>query len=247
MNLLSEIEKKSSTGRKMLGVLVDPDKSDDKACELLARQASKAGVDFFFYGSSLLMGNDFEQGIPILKQSNIPLILFPGNGMQISDKADAILFLSLISGRNPDMLIGRHVLAAPHLRKSKLEIIPTGYMLVDSGSPTSVSYMSGTTPIPHDKPDIAACTALAGEMLGLRMMYLDAGSGARYTVSAEMTRQVKAVIRVPLIVGGGIRNPEKAYEICRAGADVIMVGNALEKNPELLTEISAAVHSLQAI
>ena len=247
MNLLSEIEKKSKTGRKMLGVLIDPDKSDAKTCELLVEQATKAEVDFFFYGSSLLMGNDFERGISILKQGSIPLILFPGNGMQISDEADAILFLSLISGRNPDMLIGRHVLAAPHLKKTKLEIIPTGYMLIDSGAPTSVSYMSGTIPVPHDKPDIAACTAMAGEMLGLRLMYLEAGSGARYTVSTEMIKEVKSNINVPLIVGGGIRNPEKSYEICRAGADMIMVGNVLEKNPLLLSEISAAVHSLQAI
>jgi putative glycerol-1-phosphate prenyltransferase len=182
-----------------------------------------------------------------LKESGIPVIIFPGNAMQINQHADALLFLSLISGRNPEMLIGRHVLAAPLLKKSLLEVIPTGYMLIDSGAPTSVSYMSGTVPIPHDKNDIASCTAMAGEMLGLKLIYLDAGSGARYPVSPSMIAAVKKSVKIPLITGGGIRTPEKAYELCGAGSDMIVIGNVLEKDSSLLAEFSSAVHSFQTI
>jgi phosphoglycerol geranylgeranyltransferase len=151
--------------------------------------------------------------------------------------------LSLISGRNAEMLIGKHVVAAPLLKASGLEIISTGYLLIDPGHPTSVSYMSNTTPIPHDKNDIALCTALAGEQLGLKLIFLDAGSGARVPVSKSMTFEVSKTISVPLIVGGGIKTPEKALENCLAGADVIVVGNSIEKNQHLLAEMSDAIHS----
>lgn len=142
------------------------------------------------------------------------------------------------------MLIGRHVITAPLLKRSGIEILPTGYMLIDSGSPTSVSYMSNTFPIPHDKDDIAACTALAGEMLGLKIMYMDAGSGARFPVSKSMITTVRNTINTPLIVGGGIRTAEKAIDQCNAGADIIVVGNAIEKEPSLIAEMAAATHSL---
>lgn len=227
----------------MIALLVDPDKSDTSDCKQIGESAESAGVDFFFVGSSLITNGNFEECIQTLKRYSIPVILFPGNAMQVSINADALLFLSLISGRNPEMLIGRHVLAAPALKKSQLEIIPTGYMLIDSGAPTSVSYMSGTIPIPYDKDDIAYCTALAGEMLGLKLIYLDAGSGARFTVSNHMIEAVKKNISVPLIVGGGIRTPEKISEMCMAGADLIVVGNALEKDPGIIPELVAAAHS----
>src|SRR5262249_14932797 len=145
------------------------------------------------------------------------------------NKADAILFLSLISGRNPEMLIGKHVTAAPLLKKSSLEVIPTGYMLVDPGHPTSVSYMSNTLPIPHDKNDIATCTAIAGEMLGLKLIFMDAGSGARTSINSSMIAAVRKELSLPLIVGGGIKTAERALEACNAGADVIVVGNSIEK------------------
>jgi putative glycerol-1-phosphate prenyltransferase len=161
--------------------------------------------------------------------------------MQISSEADALLFLSLISGRNSEMLIGRHVLSAPDLKQSGLEILPTGYMLIDSGKPTSVSYMSNTTPIPSDKIDIAACTALAGEMLGLRLVYMDAGSGAFNPISKEMIAMVRDFIQIPLIIGGGIKTPEKVRENLEAGADIIVVGNALEGDLDLLTSLSKEV------
>jgi putative glycerol-1-phosphate prenyltransferase len=151
------------------------------------------------------------------------------------------LFLSLISGRNADLLIGKHVITAPFLKMSPLEIISTGYMLVDGGIMTSVQYMSNTSPIPANKEDIALCTAMAGEMLGLKQIYMDAGSGAREPISASMINTVSGGINIPLIVGGGIRDPKKAAENAKAGADVIVVGNAIEKDPVLITEMAAAV------
>lgn len=176
------------------------------------------------------------------KNSDIPCVIFPGSLQQVSSKADAILLLSLISGRNPELLIGQHVVAAPYLRESGLEVISTGYMVVDGGAPTTVSYISGTHPIPANKSDIAVCTAIAGEMLGLKITYLDAGSGALHPVSEEMIAAVSRHVATPVIVGGGIRTPEKAYANVRAGADVIVIGNALEKEPTLLLEMADAVH-----
>lgn len=246
MNIYTSILEKRKAGKKMLAVLVDPDKSSPADCIKIAEIGTEAGIDFFFVGSSILMTDSFESCIEVLKRSSsIPVILFPGNTMQISPTADAILFLSLISGRNADLLIGKHVLSAPLIRQNNLEAISTGYMLIDSGTPTSVSYMSNTFPIPHDKNDIAACTAIAGEMLGMKMIYMDAGSGARVSISPSMISEVKRNIDIPLIAGGGIRSAEKASELCRAGADVIVIGNAIEKNPEIISEIAVSIHSLQ--
>jgi phosphoglycerol geranylgeranyltransferase len=247
MSLYDSIVISSRNNKKLLSVLVDPDKTTPEHCFELSGRAKDAGVDYFFVGSSILTNGHLDNCIRVLKKSStIPVVLFPGNIMQISSEADAILFLSLISGRNPDLLIGRHVLAAPLLKNTSLEIIPTGYMLVDSGRPTSVSYMSYTLPIPHDKDDIAMCTAMAGEMLGLKLTYIDAGSGAKSHVSPSMISALKQSTSIPLIAGGGIRSAETAIELCNAGADMLVIGNAFEKNPELLNEISEAIHSLQA-
>jgi putative glycerol-1-phosphate prenyltransferase len=172
----------------------------------------------------------------------IPVILFPGNYMQVEPSADALLFLSLISGRNPELLIGQHVIAAPILKNTKLEIIPTGYILINSGPITSVAYISNTTPIPDDKYSLAACTAMAGEMLGLQSIYLDAGSGAEKEIGVRMIASVRKSVSVPLIVGGGINTSQKALNALEAGADMIVIGNALEKNPNLLSEISDKVY-----
>ncbi len=179
----------------------------------------------------------------IRQHSDTPVILFPGNPLHIEPSADAIFLLSLISGRNPEFLIGQHVIAAPLLKKSGLEILPTGYMLVDSGTQTTVSYISGTTPLPHDKPGVAACTAMAGEMLGLQLMYLDAGRGARRPVSPDLISAVRQSVDVPIVVGGGINSGEKAYQALKAGADLIVVGNGIERDPELLPELSAMMHT----
>ena len=162
----------------------------------------------------------------------------------MDSKADGILLLSLISGRNPDLLIGQHVIAAPILKSSGLEIISTAYMLIESGNNTTARYISNTQPIPHDKDDIAAFTAMAGEMLGLKLIYLDAGSGATNPVSLSMIKKVCEKISIPLIIGGGIRSADEAIERCKAGADMIVVGNAIEKDPGLIREISKGVHSI---
>ena len=156
--------------------------------------------------------------------------------MQVNNKADSILFLSLISGRNAEMLIGKQVITAPILKQSSLEVLPTGYMLIDSGKPTTVSYMSNTTPIPRDKPDIAACTALAGTMLGHNLIYMDAGSGAKLPISPDMIKQVRKYIDCPLIIGGGIKNKKQLFDACNAGGDIIVVGNVFEKKPEMIIE-----------
>jgi putative glycerol-1-phosphate prenyltransferase len=173
---------------------------------------------------------------------SIPVILFPGSSLQIDANADAILFLSLISGRNPDLLIGQHVVAAPILKNNKLEVIPTGYVLINSGKTTSVAYISNTIPIPDDKYSLAACTAMAGEMLGLRLIYLDAGSGAEREINSKMITAVRKAVDVPLVVGGGINTSQKALNALEAGADLIVIGNALEKDPKLLIEISDKVY-----
>lgn len=242
MQIYNEINRRTEQGKKQLAVLIDPDKSGSKSWEEIAGISMEAGADYFFVGGSLLVNNKLDECITILKQAgDIPVILFPGNTLQMSAKADAILLLSLISGRNAEMLIGRHVIAAPYLKLSNLEIIPTGYMLIESGRPTAVSYMSNSDPIPADKNDIAICTAMAGEMLGLKLIFMDAGSGAMNTVSETMINQVKQTINIPLVVGGGIRTPEKASGIAKAGADLIVVGNATENNPSLIREICHAI------
>lgn len=242
MLVYETITQKMHAGKKQLAVLVDPDKTGDKALDLIVSNSIDSGVDYFFVGGSLLINNQLDHVIKLLKKAgNIPVVLFPGNSLQMSVHADAILFLSLISGRNAEMLIGRHVISAPYLKLSQLQVIPTGYMLIESGKPTAVSYMSNSNPIPWDKDDIAMCTAMAGEMLGLRLIYMDAGSGAINPISVSMISHVKQSIGIPLIVGGGIRTPEKAAESASAGADVIVVGNAVEKDPGVIKSITQAL------
>jgi len=225
-----------------MAVLVDPDKQSMDEHQKIAQLGQNAGVDFFFVGGSLLTSDSLYHCIKILKEnSDIPIVLFPGNTYQVSRNADAMLFLSLISGRNPDMLIGMHVIAAPYIKLSGIETIPTGYMLIDSGKPTSVSYMSNSFPIPNDKKDIAACTAMAGEMLGLRLIFMDAGSGAKNPIPLDMIRFVKDSLEVPLMIGGGLRTPDSIRQTLRAGADIIVVGNRFEEKPELITAFAEVV------
>ena len=248
MNIYSRILNIRKKGQKQIALLIDPDKITRPQLEDLAVRAMSAKIDHFFVGGSLMTNGNLPSVVKLLKEStNIPVILFPGDNMQVDANADAILFLSLISGRNPDLLIGKQVAAAPLIHEKGIEAIPTGYMLVESGNITSAQYMSNTNPIPSDKTDIAACTALAGEMLGMKVIFLDAGSGAENPVSDQMICAVKEKVNAPLIVGGGIRSSEKAIENCNAGADLIVIGNCIEENPELLDELSAAVHSVQAV
>ncbi len=243
--LYADMVEQKRSGRKALAVLVDPDKVTADGLDSMLKTAVAVGVDYIFVGGSLVVSNNLEWCVSRIKaNAAIPVLLFPGSPSQITNRADALLYLSLISGRNADLLIGQHVISAPFVRASGLEIISTGYMVIDGGAPTTVSYISNATPIPADKPDIALCTALAGEMLGLKIIYLDAGSGAKKPVSEAIIAAVASQVEVPVVVGGGIRNAERAYVTCKAGADVVVVGNAFEKDVSLITEMSAAVHSL---
>ncbi len=231
------------TGRARLAVLIDPDNQTPDSLRDMTDRINSARVDMVLVGGSLLLEDRFEETIRLLKKETAaPVVIFPGNNYQVSRSADAILLLSLISGRNPEYLIGQHVVAAPHIRESGLEVIPTGYMLIDGGRVSTTSYMTQTVPIPHDKADIAVATAMAGELLGLRAIYMEAGSGARQSIPAEMLTAVRKAISIPIITGGGIRTPEQAEALAQAGSNLIVVGNVLEKQPELLLEISLAVH-----
>jgi len=233
-----------SNQKKQFAVLIDPDKYSSKQLIDLVAMAKSSTVSYFFVGGSLLHEGNLDQTIKVIKDNcDIPVIIFPGDELQINSRADGILLLSLISGRNPELLIGKHVIAAPYLRRSGLEILPTGYMLVDSGKPTTALYMSNSLPIPANKDEIAVCTAMAGEMLGLKLIYMDGGSGADNPVPLSMIEKVKQNISVPLILGGGIRNPQAAQDAFKAGADIIVVGNAIETNQTLLTEIAEVVYS----
>jgi len=228
--------------RKSFAVLLDPDKVDLSVFPQFLEYAVKNGVDFFFVGGSLITNYAIDLLIAAIHEhTDIPAILFPGSSLHIDPSADAVLLLSLISGRNPDLLIGQHVIAAPLLKRSGIEVLPTGYMLIESGRMTTVSYISNTTPMPRDKPGIAACTAMAGEMLGLKNIFLDAGSGAEFPVPADIISAVRQNVETPIIVGGGIDSYEKAYSALQAGADVIVVGNGIEQNPDLLPEVAASV------
>jgi phosphoglycerol geranylgeranyltransferase len=239
---LTHLQQRQQQGFKSLAVLLDPDNLTEDQCDDLITNSLLYKVDYFFVGGSLITSDNFHLIIRKLKsQHSIPVIIFPGSNLHIDFDADAILLLSLISGRNADMLIGQHVIAAPILKKSKLEVIPTGYMLIDSGAQTSVSYISNTTPIPYDKTTIAACTAMAGELLGLRMIYMDAGSGALKPISTKMISSVRKAVDIPLIVGGGITSAATALESLKAGADVVVIGNGIEKNPGLLPEVSEKI------
>ncbi len=235
-------------GKKSFAVLIDPDKVNGNDMERIIGLAESAKVDYLLVGGSLVVSNFLDECVQLIKkQCTIPVILFPGSPSQVSQYADALLYLSLISGRNADLLIGQHVVSAPVVKQSGLEVMPTGYMVIDGGAPTTVSYISNATPIPADKNEIAVCTAMAGEMLGMKLIYMDAGSGAKRAIAEEMINKVARVIKIPLIIGGGIVEPEKAYLNCKAGADVIVVGNAIEKDPSLIREMASAVHSVPVI
>lgn len=244
MSVLNSLRDRHSQGKKSIAVLVDPDKVEDVTrLQHLINLANENCVDYFFVGGSLVTTTNLSDVVKLIKENvTIPVILFPGNAIQIEPNADALLFLSLISGRNPELLIGQHVVAAPIIKNTKLEVIPTGYILVNSGRTTSVAYISNTMPIPDDKYSLAACTAMAGEMLGLQAIYMDAGSGAEKEISARMISAVRKAVNIPLIIGGGINTSRKAITALEAGADMIVIGNALEKDIHLLTEVSEKIY-----
>ncbi len=223
--------------KKSIGLLLDPDKQGgEMAHQSILRTAEEYKTDYILAGGSLTF-NSIDRLIDEIRNvCKIPVVLFPGNLLQLSAKADVILLLSLISGRNPELLIGNHITAAPFLRNIREKLVSTGYILISCGRKTSVEYISQTEAIPSDKPEIAVATALAGEMLGFGMIYLEAGSGAEQHVPLSLIRSVKENISIPVAVGGGIRTREEIASIFDAGADLIVLGNGCEKNPNLLAE-----------
>lgn len=220
---------------KHLAVLIDPDKISDKVLDLVAKSNK---IDFVLVGGSLLHKEVLSTAIDKIKAKlDLPVFIFPGNHVQVDEKADGIFLLSLISGRNPDFLIGQHVIAAPSLKRSGLKIIPTGYMLINCGNATTASYISNTTPIPYDKPEIAACTALAGNQLGMNHFYLDGGSGAKKAISSETISQVKSITDSFVTVGGGIKTMEGIKSAWNAGANMVVIGTAFENEPNFINEL----------
>ena len=229
--------KKETFPKKIsIGLLLDPDKSKGESLRKILAIAEDCKTDFILTGGSLTFNSIDNLIEEVRKHSSIPVVLFPGNLLQLSHKADIIMLLSLISGRNPELLIGNHIIAAPYLKTVKEKLISVGYILINCGNTTSVEYISQTDAIPSDKPEIAVATALAGEMLGLGMIYLEAGSGAAKPVPASIVKAVRENVLIPIAVGGGIRNKKEIEELFNAGADTIILGNGCEKNPELLRD-----------
>jgi putative glycerol-1-phosphate prenyltransferase len=226
-------------GNSALWILLDPDRANDALIKVVAACRDDQSVAGILVGSSLQTSSNYDGFVENLRSmSSLPVVLFPGSGMQISAKADGLLLLTLISGRNPEYLIGQHVAYAAALRDSGLDLIPTGYLLIDGGKSTTAHYVTQTLPIPGDKPDIAAMTALAGAQLGLKVIYLDCGSGAHKPVSAAMVAAVRQAVDLPIVVGGGITHAEQILALRQAGADWIVVGNAIEQNPAMLEELT---------
>ena len=225
-------------------VLIDPDKKNDKNIDQLVEKAHQNGVDAIFVGGSIMMDGLYHKRVERIKSiSEIPVILFPGGVNQINKHYDAMLFMSLLSGRNSHYLIGEQVIAAPIVKDYGIETIPTGYLLIDGGSPTSVEVVSGTKPLPSNRPDIIVSHALAAQFLGMELIYLEAGSGALNEVPGDVVKKVADEINIGLIVGGGIRTPEDANSIVNSGASFVVIGSAIEKSAELMEEFSSSIHS----
>ncbi len=242
MNVYSTLLEKKQQGKKQIAILIDPDKHQESDFTAMAKRFQTLPIDYLFVGGSLLSYDLLDACLNAFKmETKIPLVIFPGSVMQVNSKADAILLLSLVSGRNADLLIGRHVEAVPYLKQAKIETLSTAYLLIESGKITTAQYISSTLPIPADKAEIASLTAQAAEMLGHKLIYLDAGSGALNSVPEEMIRLVRNNIQLPLIVGGGIRTAEQAKSKLIAGADLLVIGNILEQQPQLLQQMVDAV------
>ena len=243
MTIIEQLESIIGQYRAGYLVLVDPDRIKLKEIPSFAQRAQSAGVDGVLLGGSFLT-NDLSTIAETLKKStDLPIILFPGSAMQVTPHADAILFMSLLSGRNANYLIGEQVKAAPMIQRVGLETISTGYILIDGGQQTAVSFISNTTPIPNDKAEIAWAHALAAQYLGMKLIYLEAGSGAKKPVPDQIIHSVKKQVTVPIIVGGGIRSPEVARKKGAAGAQFVVTGNVIEQDPSLMAAFADAIHS----
>ena len=235
MNIYTDII--SRKGKK-LALLIDPDKTRDNELRSVCEMAEKSSIDLILVGGSILWHSTEQTVSEIKKVCSLPVVLFPGNSFQVCGNADGILFLSLISGRNPDFLIGHQVISAPIVKQSSLEVISTGYMLFDTGKQTSVEYMSNTKPLPANKPDIAVATAIAGEMLGMKMLYLEGGSGAQSTIGHNIIEAIRSNVSIPLMVGGGIRTVADMTNAFVAGADIVVLGTIIEEQPQMIAEFA---------
>lgn len=242
MSIDKDINIKCESGDKMWAILIDPDKTPVSDLETSLHAINSCSCDFIFVGGSQLFDVDFHKYVLQIKSlTKKKVLIFPGDQTQISSAADGILLLSLISGRNPDLLIGKHIQSSYALKRAKINLLPTGYMLIDGGKTSSVQYISNTLPIPEDKFNIAASTALAGEQLGLKYIYMDAGSGAKKPISKRMIKAVRSQISVPLIIGGGIKNHIDLQNAWLAGADIVVIGNAIEESKELIYSLNSRI------
>jgi putative glycerol-1-phosphate prenyltransferase len=238
-SIYNDLVNKKSRGKRSFAILLDPDHSFSKGqLQKIIDRAVRSHADYFFVGGSYFIENHLEECISTIKATcEIPVILFPGNASHLNFQADALLFLSLISGRNPEYLIGQHVIAAPAVKASGIEVIPTGYILLDGGRPSTVSYITFTNPIPQDQIGLILATAAAGDLLGLKLIYLEAGSGALTPVSGQVIQKIAGATDKPVIVGGGINTIEKARTAIHAGADLIVVGNKIDEMPDFIGEL----------
>ncbi len=242
--ILDQFKAAKQRQEKQIALLIDPDKASVDYLKKVCRAVNELGISYLFVGGSLIHAGSLDHTLKLIKEyTEVPTVIFPGSNLHISSEADAILLLSLVSGRNPDLLIGQHVTAAPLLKRSGLEVISTAYMLVDGGKPTTVSYISGTQPLPADKPELAACTALAAQYMGSNCAFMDAGSGAETPVSPEMIHAVSEQLNIPLIIGGGIRTPDQVADSFNAGADIVVIGSAAEEDLTVLYEMKEKVNS----
>ncbi len=241
--IFNQIISNKNQGKKMIAILLDPEKCFERSFASTIAALKECPPDFIFIGGSLIT-ESFDSIIHILKEElNIPIVLFPGDTSQITSEADAILYLSLISGRNPEYLIGQHVRSAKTIIQSGLEVISTSYILIDGGKTTSVQYFSNTTPIPSDKSDIVLSTVLAGKLIGHKLCYLEAGSGAINPVSTNIVSTLREVYEYPIIVGGGIMKTETMYKLYDNGADLLVFGNSIEENPKKINEFVTAARN----
>ncbi len=237
---MSSILEKINTTQGQIAVLIDPDKvSNETALLLLLKKIHFSGVDYIFVGGSTVSKEAFELTITTLKNNtSLPIVLFPGSHEQISEKADALLYLSLISGRNPEYLIGQHVASAQRIYNSSLEVIPTAYLLIDGGTKSAVAYVSQTTPIPREQHSIAVNTALAGILQGKKVVFFDAGSGAEKPIPQELIQALRKQANIPIIVGGGICSISTIEAYVNSGANLIVIGNKIEEDPDFLLDIA---------
>jgi len=228
--------------------LLDPDEMQVEKTQDFARMCEENGADGLLVGGSIMVNNKFQENLKLIKESvDIPVMIFPGIFDFVSPYADALLLLSVVTSRNPQMLIGEQVRAAPLIKHYNLEAIGTAYMIIESGNSTSVQFMSGSLPLPRTKNDLAVAHALAGQYLGMKLIYMDAGSGAKFAATDEMVTAVRESVELPIILGGGIKTPEVAMQKAKAGADFIVTGNILEENPDpkLIREFADAIHSIK--